>query len=380
MVDGDEWKRRVAVGGSMGVVTGTFREQQRLIEALNTRSALQNAAVSRGGLTVKDQGNVTVQDGGNLIINDAGDVVVNDGGELVVHGPNGELIRLNAGRIGIAYNDDDVAGYVTAGLATDGLSPAMWLIPPATNPRVNELESAVIVAGRGRAGYLGGVWINSLAQIQLDAEQAVFIDAGTTMQITAAAGLVIDGGTGGSTVIRAGAGRQLQLGAGAELFLKANGTTTSAANTYISGSGANVVLYQVSSSIRYKVDVEDHHVDQDALLSIVPKSWRDKAEAEAHPDTTSRYVGFIAEELDALGLSEFVVYNPDGTPESVAYDRLTVGLLDVVKTQQQQIAWLTEKVAQLAGEPMPPFRPDPTPGVRATRPVPPSPIVEEEVP
>lgn len=374
MSDASAWSnpKRSPSSNPMQSFLHRLKVLEQLVQGLIIGAPLQSAAVSSGGLTVKDQGNLTVQDGGS--------VYVQDGGAVVIRDDSGGYVSLLRGRIFVNYRGDDIAGSISAGLATDGVSPAMWLIPPTSEPRGNQLESAIVVAGRGEGGYLGGVWISSLDQIQLDASGDLFIEAGAAMQIAASSGIVIDGGTGGSTVIRAGAGRQLQLDAGAELFLKANGTTTSAANTYISGSGSNVVLYQVSSSIRYKVDVEDHHTDQDALLSVVPKSWRDKAEAEADPDTTARYVGFIAEEMDELGLSEFVVYNPDGSPESVAYDRLTVGLLDVVKTQRQQIAWLAERVAQLSGETMPDFRPDPTPGVRATRPVPPSPIVEEEVP
>jgi hypothetical protein len=59
--------------------------------------------------------------------------------------------------------------------------------------------------------------------------------------------------------------------------------------------------------------------------------------------------GFIAEELEEVGLDLFVTRDEQGRPEGVSYDRLTTALLLLVKKQQEQIDDLTQRVAVLEG-------------------------------
>ena len=42
-------------------------------------------------------------------------------------------------------------------------------------------------------------------------------------------------------------------------------------------------------------------------------------------------VGFIAEQIDEIGLNEFVAYDSDGNPLSVSYDRMTALLVNAIK-------------------------------------------------
>lgn len=51
-----------------------------------------------------------------------------------------------------------------------------------------------------------------------------------------------------------------------------------------------------------------------------------------------RELGLIAEELDALGFWEFVIYGDDGRPEGIEYSMLVVALLSVARTQRDDIA------------------------------------------
>lgn len=112
-------------------------------------------------------------------------------------------------------------------------------------------------------------------------------------------------------------------------------TTSSGANAYI--DIPTRLLMTVTSSRRYKDNIEDVVVDPAAVLKMQGRTWRDKAEAERDPDTTKRHVGFIAEELDDLGLTEFVEYNAEGQPDAIQYDRLSVALLAVLKDQERRL-------------------------------------------
>jgi len=64
---------------------------------------------------------------------------------------------------------------------------------------------------------------------------------------------------------------------------------------------------RTTSSERYKQDIEDLVVNYDELISLIPKRFRLKEEAETNEDSRY-YAGFIAEEIDATSLKDFVGY------------------------------------------------------------------------
>lgn len=345
----DSWKVRATPGGDMAPFLATARSASRRLDALETRAPLESAAISKGGLRIRDGGSLTVM----------------GGGEVRVQGQGGQEIVFDEGTMFLRRSAADMRyGRVSAGTATGGQRSAIWIIPPARDQVGADIENAIIVEGRGvGSSSLGNIFLDTLGELNANTGGEAVIDAGGNAFILAGGSATVRATT--TLFLNAGASGEAQLNAGGNVFIKAAGTTAAAANCFISTGSGLATLRQVSSSRRYKVDIVDHHSDPAALLALRPVSWRDRAEVEANPETTNRYVGFIAEEVDELGLTEYVTYNDDGIPESVAYDRLTVGLLDVVRTQAAQIAWLAEKVAALTGEAMPDHTPAPTAPVRA---------------
>lgn len=107
----------------------------------------------------------------------------------------------------------------------------------------------------------------------------------------------------------------------------ANTTTSAAANVYVdSSTGA---LARSTSSIRWKHDlapISDEALD--AFLKLEGKTYRSLIEGD---DPDVRHVGFIAEEVDALGLHDLVAYDEYGEPENVNYARATAYLLELFK-------------------------------------------------
>lgn len=126
----------------------------------------------------------------------------------------------------------------------------------------------------------------------------------------------------------------MEIGPGG-LLCKGMGATSAGAN--LSMDGVERVLRSTSSR-RYKRDIEDAEVDPAPVLAMEPKTWRDKAEVERDPDTEQRYVGFIAEDLEELGLTEFLTYDAEGRPDAIQYDRLSVALLAVLKDQERRLS------------------------------------------
>jgi hypothetical protein len=92
---------------------------------------------------------------------------------------------------------------------------------------------------------------------------------------------------------------------------------------------------------------------------LYPKSWYDRAEVAANNgDTTGlkRHQGLIAEDVEAVGLSEYVTYE-DGEIEGLEYDRLWTLLIPIVREIKDEVNWLKienqrldRKIKQLEGE------------------------------
>ena len=54
-------------------------------------------------------------------------------------------------------------------------------------------------------------------------------------------------------------------------------------------------------------------------------------------DTESRHLGFIAEELDELGLKEAVIYDKKGRPDGIHYHKLTAMLVKAIQELTAQV-------------------------------------------
>lgn len=148
------------------------------------------------------------------------------------------------------------------------------------------------------------------------------------------------------------AGERVYLSGGAGIDIVTNGdlkvfnlpTTGSAANLRID-PGTAQIQYETSSR-RYKQDIEDLDIDPEAFLQLRPRTWRDKGEVEREPETTRRNVGFIAEEVDELGLP-FVDYDAEGRPDALQYNRFMAGAVKVMQSQAAQINDLTARLEAL---------------------------------
>lgn len=128
-------------------------------------------------------------------------------------------------------------------------------------------------------------------------------------------------------------------------------STGDAANTRILYDGT---IQMVVSSRKYKEDIADADVDPAEVLRLKPRTWVDKGTVDrAEPGVDiARNVGFIAEELDELpSMRQFVDYvtDDDGEliPDAIQYDRLTVALHALAKSQQEQIDSLARRLKAL---------------------------------
>src|SRR5699024_8142509 len=105
-----------------------------------------------------------------------------------------------------------------------------------------------------------------------------------------------------------------------------NRTSSNATNVRVGTSGR---LYRTSSASKYKLLIENEEekgFDYNRILDLSVKSWYDKMNTEVYSKLLSegrslneedihplkRHFGLIAEDVESVGLSEFVDYNDAG--------------------------------------------------------------------
>lgn len=131
-------------------------------------------------------------------------------------------------------------------------------------------------------------------------------------------------------------------------------TYSADANVHITAEGT---LGRSTSASKYKLSIENQYTDSEeqlthskGILDLNVKTWFDKFESETYSKEIEkgerlnddefqikRYVGLIAEDVEQAGLTEFVTYGTDGQIESIAYDRLWIHLIPVIKKLSNRV-------------------------------------------
>jgi len=117
-------------------------------------------------------------------------------------------------------------------------------------------------------------------------------------------------------------------------------TTASAANMFVSSGG---VLQRSTSSLKYKKNVQDATHGLANLLQLRSVTYEGKAETDAG----KTFGGLIAEEVHAAGLTEFVQYAKDGSPDALNYGNMVSLCIKAIQEQQALIQDLTTRLVAL---------------------------------
>jgi hypothetical protein len=112
-------------------------------------------------------------------------------------------------------------------------------------------------------------------------------------------------------------------------------------SVYVNSSGEYGGL---TSSIRYKENIENTFYGLDEVMQLRAVTFNYISDP-----TAPRSFGFIAEEVDAIGLKELVSYNIIDQPESVHYELMAPLLAKAIQEQQAMIEDLKARVAALGG-------------------------------
>jgi hypothetical protein len=117
-------------------------------------------------------------------------------------------------------------------------------------------------------------------------------------------------------------------------------TTGSAANVFI-GSGGD--LLRSTSSLKYKQDVQNTVHGLAEVMQLRSVTYKGKSEA----DGDKVFGGLIAEEVHEAGLTEFVQYAEDGSPDALAYGNMVSLAFKAIQEQQVIINDLKARIETL---------------------------------
>jgi hypothetical protein len=116
--------------------------------------------------------------------------------------------------------------------------------------------------------------------------------------------------------------------------------TVGTANVSIGSDGR---FTRATSSLKYKKNVLDAPYGLSDVLALRPVTYEGKSSVEEG----ITYGGLIAEEVHALGLSQFVEYADDGTPDAVRYGNMVSLCIKAIQEQQALITTLTARITAL---------------------------------
>lgn len=111
-------------------------------------------------------------------------------------------------------------------------------------------------------------------------------------------------------------------------------TTSSAANMFIdttSSATQTAIIRRSTSSRRYKTNIRDYDKGIEVLQKMRPVYFNGIGDGD------KQFAGFIAEEVHDIELVEFVQYNENNEPESLAYQNMVALLTKAIQEQQQEI-------------------------------------------
>ena len=113
-----------------------------------------------------------------------------------------------------------------------------------------------------------------------------------------------------------------------------NLTTGTAANMHVDSNG---FFYRSTSSLKYKTDVRDYDKGLNEVMQLQPKYYKGK------DDGNVQFAGLIAEDVHDLGLTEFVQYADDETPDALAYPNMIALLTKAIQELKAEIELLKSK-------------------------------------
>jgi len=279
----------------------------------------------------------------------------------------------NTGDIWWQYSGGNIIGQ----WAWNGSS---WVSSPITNAVIANLDAGKITTGTlssitiysgssgqfqvsssgsmtATSGTIGG-WTISSSHISDSGGSSTILSPATSSTsycLTSSAAVSASAGIFGNAV-PSGATYSLQTGGSAGItgdlhalgyiYNPGRATTSSAANVYMNSSTGLIAL--VTSSLRYKTEVNPITIPNDSILALSPKTFYDKGDVERNNNSTTglpRILGIIAEEVAQIPVLKDLLVNYDDQqrPDSINYDRIAIAMIPLLQDLTKRVATLESK-------------------------------------
>ena len=128
------------------------------------------------------------------------------------------------------------------------------------------------------------------------------------------------------------------INTGVQAFSPYNLTTGIGANMVVTATGD---LYRSTSSLKYKTDVVNYDKGLAEVLQLEPKYYKAKNNGD------QIFAGLIAEQVHETGLSEFVQYAPDKSPDAISYGNMAALFVKAIQELNAKVEALEARVAEL---------------------------------
>jgi hypothetical protein len=118
----------------------------------------------------------------------------------------------------------------------------------------------------------------------------------------------------------------------------------------VTPSGSVVIGAVQTSTLKLKQDISDFAVaNPKNILNLKMKKYKYKNSVRGIQNRYNRewMYGYIAEEVQDLGVEQILAYDKNGDPDGIDYGLLSVLVLELVKVQQTEIDSLKEEIQRL---------------------------------
>jgi len=103
-------------------------------------------------------------------------------------------------------------------------------------------------------------------------------------------------------------------------------------------------LFYDTSSRRFKENIEPLDTDFSRILEATPVQY-------TRPDAPERIeIGYIAEDMEALGLERLIGYDSEGQVETFNYEKMILYVVEVLKEQRREIIDLQNRLQSMESE------------------------------
>jgi len=238
-------------------------------------------------------------------------------------GANNTYIGWGAGRTGTTNGDNTAVGYAAGGYNANfsgtsntflGLQSGYYCSTGSSNTCVGTNSGLNITTGANNT-ILGRFNGNQHG-----------LNIGTSSN-----NIVLSDGDGNPRLYLDSLGRPFCVGAYSY-------TTAAAANMFVSSTGQ---FFRSTSSSRYKNTIQDATHGLTELLTLRPVTYK------GNNDGDTVFGGLIAEEVHDAGLTEFVEYNQDGEPDSLAYANMVSLCIKAIQELKSELDAATARIATL---------------------------------